>query len=268
MNEEHETEKCTNIRERDDSEQFTSKYEYPDRNNYRTMATPILEEFLTPGETEEKQHSNYSDENEPENSVFKVSEKLEETLSFSHINQEIKQNSKKIHLSVDNEVSHSDGFASHLPNNKDIHCCEYQEQATCESWRTDPCTESQTKSYLDEQRFSKLHKPSPILEQKDILSDYHPEPQTDATIPPPQATASLFQSASGGQLTGLLTCKACSQPAYLAERFEADGTVYHTSCFKCYSCLCMLQRGTWNQRGSKYYCNPCHRRIALQTLRH
>lgn len=84
----------------------------------------------------------------------------------------------------------------------------------------------------------------------------------------PQAAVSLFESACVGQTLGVLFCGACGQPAYPAERCEADGQVFHGACFRCNQCGTMLQRGAWNQRGASYYCNPCHRRIALQTLRH
>lgn len=63
-------------------------------------------------------------------------------------------------------------------------------------------------------------------------------------------------------------CTGCGNIAYPAERLEADGQVFHVTCFRCQQCGTLLQRGGWNQRGTQHYCNPCHRRIALQTLRH
>lgn len=84
----------------------------------------------------------------------------------------------------------------------------------------------------------------------------------------PQMAASMFKAASTGQLAGAVSCAVCKQLAYPAERFEADGQVVHMTCFRCHRCSTMLQRAAWNLRESQYYCNPCHRRIALQTLRH
>ncbi|TGZ66376.1 hypothetical protein CRM22_005366 [Opisthorchis felineus] len=92
----------------------------------------------------------------------------------------------------------------------------------------------------------------------------------EETIPTPQAAVSLFESAAynGHQTFGAFLCNVCGQTAYPAERCEADGQVFHVACFRCHQCSTMLQRGAWNQRGMHYFCNPCHRRIALQTLRH
>ncbi|CAL8079068.1 unnamed protein product [Calicophoron daubneyi] len=108
----------------------------------------------------------------------------------------------------------------------------------------------------------------PGAEQKDVLSGQKPCSETEARVPPPQVTVNLFESASAGRTTGALLCGGCSRPAYPVERLEADGQVFHISCFRCHNCSTLLQRGAWNQHGAHYFCNPCHRRIALQTLRH
>ncbi|CAH8832406.1 unnamed protein product [Trichobilharzia szidati] len=258
-NEEQETEKSIHVIEKDDSNQF-------DKYNHKKIVTPVSEEFLTISETEDKQPSNHTNEDEPNRSEDK--NETENILPFIDTDQEVKHNLEKNPLAVNDEITHSEDLRSHPSNQQDVNSSEYGDHTTSESWKTNPYSESQSKNYLDKRKLSKLHKPSPVLEQRDIISDYYPEPETEVTVPPPQVTASLFESASVGQMTGPLTCRTCGQPAYPAERFETDGVVFHIACFKCHNCACMLQRGTWNQRGSNYYCNPCHRRIALQTLRH
>ncbi|KAA0197460.1 Xin actin-binding repeat-containing protein 2 [Fasciolopsis buskii] len=87
-------------------------------------------------------------------------------------------------------------------------------------------------------------------------------------LPTPQAAVTLFESVSMGRTTSSLACTVCLKPAYPAERLEADGKVFHVACFRCANCSTLLQRAAWNFRGQNYYCNPCHRRMALQTLRH
>ncbi|OON14715.1 LIM domain protein [Opisthorchis viverrini] len=107
--------------------------------------------------------------------------------------------------------------------------------------------------------------------QRELTITTEKVPNTpEETIPTPQAAVSLFESAAynGHQTFGAFLCNVCGQTAYPAERCEADGQVFHVACFRCHQCSTMLQRGAWNQRGSHYFCNPCHRRIALQTLRH
>lgn len=80
--------------------------------------------------------------------------------------------------------------------------------------------------------------------------------------------ASLCRVARTRPHMGGVKCTACGQAAYPAERLEAEGLVFHVHCFRCHRCGTMLQRGAWNQHGSHHLCNPCHRRTALQTLRH
>ncbi|VDP79400.1 unnamed protein product [Echinostoma caproni] len=108
----------------------------------------------------------------------------------------------------------------------------------------------------------------PDYEQSTIVSGQKCKTKTDDALPSPQFAVSLFESASAGRVISGLSCTACSKPAYPAERLEADGKLFHVACFRCANCSTLLQRGAWNFRGKNYYCNPCHRRIALQTLRH
>ncbi|VEL37621.1 unnamed protein product [Protopolystoma xenopodis] len=84
-----------------------------------------------------------------------------------------------------------------------------------------------------------------------------------------QAALNRFQSvARGAEVTQRMAkCRACNHIAYSAEREVAAGLVFHAGCLRCHSCSTLLQRGAWNYRENYFYCNPCHRRLALQTLR-
>ncbi|KAF6770687.1 hypothetical protein AHF37_11146 [Paragonimus kellicotti] len=93
-------------------------------------------------------------------------------------------------------------------------------------------------------------------------------PVVGEVSPTPQANISRFDFACVKSTLGGIRCNICGQAAYPVERLEADGQVFHVACFRCHHCSTMLQRGGWNQHGTHYFCNPCHRRIALQTLRH
>ncbi|VDK75095.1 unnamed protein product [Dibothriocephalus latus] len=70
------------------------------------------------------------------------------------------------------------------------------------------------------------------------------------------------------QIRPISSCRSCERQAYTAESIEALGQIFHSSCFKCARCSALLQRGSWNHANNKFYCNPCHRRVSLQTLRH
>ncbi|VDM02783.1 unnamed protein product [Schistocephalus solidus] len=70
------------------------------------------------------------------------------------------------------------------------------------------------------------------------------------------------------QIRPISACRSCERQAYTAESIEALGQIFHSSCFKCARCSTLLQRGSWNHANNKFYCNPCHRRVSLQTLRH
>lgn len=63
-------------------------------------------------------------------------------------------------------------------------------------------------------------------------------------------------------------CRSCERKAYTAERIVAKGQVFHNACFRCATCSTLLTRGNWNHDNDKFYCNPCHRKFSLQTLRH
>ncbi|KAF8570819.1 hypothetical protein P879_04902 [Paragonimus westermani] len=92
-------------------------------------------------------------------------------------------------------------------------------------------------------------------------------PVAEGVISTPQVT-NPFDLACVKSTLGGIRCNTCGQAAYPVERLEVDGQVFHVVCFRCHHCSTMLQRGGWNQHGTRYFCNPCHRRIALQTLRH
>ncbi|KAA3676520.1 uncharacterized protein DEA37_0002632 [Paragonimus westermani] len=92
-------------------------------------------------------------------------------------------------------------------------------------------------------------------------------PVVEGVISAPQVT-NRFDFACVKSTLGGIRCNICGQAAYPVERLEVDGQVFHVVCFRCHHCSTMLQRGGWNQHGTRYFCNPCHRRIALQTLRH
>ncbi|VDD82485.1 unnamed protein product [Mesocestoides corti] len=62
-------------------------------------------------------------------------------------------------------------------------------------------------------------------------------------------------------------CRSCDRRAYRAESIEALGQVFHNSCFRCSGCSTVLHRGNWNHKEGNFYCNPCHRKLTMQTFR-
>lgn len=76
------------------------------------------------------------------------------------------------------------------------------------------------------------------------------------------ASSKLVKLRPGGA-----ACRSCEREAYRVESIEALGQVFHSSCFRCAGCMTLLQRGNWYHREGKFYCNPCHRKLSLQTFR-
>ncbi|TNN11405.1 MICAL 3 [Schistosoma japonicum] len=179
-------------------------------------------------------------------------QQLDEFNTLINIDQTIRQET--------DELRRSDHFQSHLPN-------QYQVKSLDDKLgNTRPYCKSHLNYDVDEGNLCGLHKPNPV--PKEVISDYHPESKKGITVHSLMSIIGLFESISEGEVPGLLICEACSKPAYLAERFETGINVFHLTCFKCDICGCTLHRGTWNKRDSNFYCNPCHRKLTLQTFRH
>ncbi|VDO03715.1 unnamed protein product [Rodentolepis nana] len=83
----------------------------------------------------------------------------------------------------------------------------------------------------------------------------------DAKDQKPCPALSIRTRVSGNQ------CHSCDRRAYRAESVEALGQVFHNSCFRCANCSRVLQRSDWYHRDNKFYCNPCNRKLSLQTFR-
>ena len=68
-----------------------------------------------------------------------------------------------------------------------------------------------------------------------------------------QPASSVGGGASGSSKD---TCSLCGKKAYLAERLEADGKVYHKKCFKCTQCGKTQSVGSYAALQGKIYCKP------------
>ena len=51
-------------------------------------------------------------------------------------------------------------------------------------------------------------------------------------------------------------CEVCGKTAYIAERLEADGKVYHKKCFKCSECKKTQSVGSYAALNGKIFCKP------------
>ncbi|KAI9484244.1 MAG: hypothetical protein EXX96DRAFT_561496 [Benjaminiella poitrasii] len=52
-------------------------------------------------------------------------------------------------------------------------------------------------------------------------------------------------------------CTQCSRKVYVIEKIEANGMVYHKSCFKCKENACRLTLANFHYHGNELYC-PKH----------
>jgi len=76
-----------------------------------------------------------------------------------------------------------------------------------------------------------------------------------------EATNKKAASASGAGGTRFVPpegdrCDVCGKRVYVAEKLEADGRVFHKSCFRCTHCNNPLKLGTYASLQGKYYCKP------------
>ncbi|CEF59514.1 Zinc finger, LIM-type domain-containing protein [Strongyloides ratti] len=53
-------------------------------------------------------------------------------------------------------------------------------------------------------------------------------------------------------------CKRCNNVVYEAEKVSTAGSVWHKTCFRCYTCLKSLQLGQISERNNEIYCNSCY----------
>jgi hypothetical protein len=52
-------------------------------------------------------------------------------------------------------------------------------------------------------------------------------------------------------------CAACTKAVYPAEpKVEADGKIWHATCFKCLECASKITLSSWSQLEGRNYCKP------------
>ena len=67
----------------------------------------------------------------------------------------------------------------------------------------------------------------------------------------PRSKSSVRNFGGGGD-----KCAVCGKTAYAAEKLEADGKVYHKTCFKCDQCKKTLKTGNYASLQGKIFCKP------------
>ena len=90
--------------------------------------------------------------------------------------------------------------------------------------------------------------------------------------PPPGAVLEVApsspsrNSAKRGSM-GMENCDACGQRVFLMERLSVEGHVFHRSCFKCFTCKCLLKPGSYehDSKGDLFYCRPHYREAIRQS---
>ncbi|KAF5404684.1 Xin actin-binding repeat-containing protein 2 [Paragonimus heterotremus] len=218
-------------------------------------STTISEEFLSLSDTDNKPSKQI-----PEDVDQKVDN---ETLPFVDIDKE--HNSLvPAPLATYVEVPISKGATSLSPR-----CGSFQATTPKSPDTTNELKLYATKKKLEVKNRTLNRSPMNLIKTDSETTKRQTEcPVVEESISTPQVNISRFDFACIKSTLGGIRCNICGQAAYPVERLEADGQVFHVACFRCHHCSTMLQRGGWNQHGTNYFCNPCHRRIALQTLRH
>ncbi|KAF7258775.1 hypothetical protein EG68_03706 [Paragonimus skrjabini miyazakii] len=218
-------------------------------------STTISEEFLSLSDTD----------NKPSQQVpGNVAQKMDnEALSFVDIDKE--HNSLvPVPLATYVEVPTSTGSKGLSPG-----CGSSQPTTSMSPVTTNELKLCATEKKLEVKKRSLNRSPMNLIKIDSRTTKRQTEcPIVEEAISTPQVNISRFDFACVKSTLGGIRCNICGQAAYPVERLEADGQVFHVACFRCHHCSTMLQRGGWNQHGTHYFCNPCHRRIALQTLRH
>ncbi|OAY80073.1 LIM domain-containing protein WLIM2b [Ananas comosus] len=60
-------------------------------------------------------------------------------------------------------------------------------------------------------------------------------------------------------------CKACEKTVYLMDQLNADGVVFHRSCFKCTHCKKTLQLSNYSSLEGVLYCKPHFEQLFKET---
>jgi hypothetical protein len=62
-----------------------------------------------------------------------------------------------------------------------------------------------------------------------------------------------FAKFGGGSGHSADACQVCGKQAYLAERLEADGKIYHKKCFRCSECNKVQSTGSYAALKGKFF---------------
>ncbi|KAJ3682681.1 hypothetical protein LUZ60_012908 [Juncus effusus] len=60
-------------------------------------------------------------------------------------------------------------------------------------------------------------------------------------------------------------CKACQKTVYLMDQLNADGVVFHKSCFRCNHCKSTLQLSNYSSMEGVLYCKPHFEQLFKET---